>query len=62
MLTFIVVHFPLKSMQRKEANAVSARNVELTYLVVDFQKRLRECSNSLQEAEENARKLSMEVG
>ncbi|URE35468.1 Permease family [Musa troglodytarum] len=47
--------------QRKEANAVSARNVELTQLVVDFQKRLRECSNSLQEAEENARKLSMEV-
>ncbi|XP_065023043.1 nuclear-pore anchor isoform X2 [Musa acuminata AAA Group] len=47
--------------QRKEANAVSARNVELTHLVVDFQKRLRECSNSLQEAEENARKLTMEV-
>ncbi|RRT78389.1 hypothetical protein B296_00010580 [Ensete ventricosum] len=46
--------------QRKEANAVSARNVELTQLVVDFQKRLRECSNSLQETEENARKLSME--
>nr|XP_018673883.1 PREDICTED: nuclear-pore anchor [Musa acuminata subsp. malaccensis] len=47
--------------QRQESNAVSARNVELTHLVVDFQKRLRECSNSLQEAEENARKLTMEV-
>ncbi|XP_042407958.1 nuclear-pore anchor-like [Zingiber officinale] len=47
--------------QRKEANAVSARNVELTQLVVDFQKRLRESSNSVQEAEEIIRKLSMEV-
>ncbi|XP_074591609.1 nuclear-pore anchor-like isoform X2 [Curcuma longa] len=47
--------------QRKEANAVSARNVEFTQLVVDFQKRLRESSNSVQEAEEIIRKLSMEV-
>ncbi|KAG6466993.1 hypothetical protein ZIOFF_075177 [Zingiber officinale] len=49
------------SAKRKEANAVSARNVELTQLVVDFQKRLRESSNSVQEAEEIIRKLSMEV-
>ncbi|XP_074586874.1 nuclear-pore anchor-like isoform X2 [Curcuma longa] len=47
--------------QRNEANVGSARNLELTQLVVDFQKRLRESSNSVQEAEENARKLSMEV-
>lgn len=49
-------------MQRNVANVGSARNLELTQLVVDFQKRLRESSNSVQEAEENARKLSMEVG
>ncbi|XP_073117973.1 nuclear-pore anchor [Elaeis guineensis] len=47
--------------QRKEANAVSARNVELTHLLVDYQKRLRESSDSLQSSEENLRKLSMEV-
>ncbi|XP_042438080.1 nuclear-pore anchor-like [Zingiber officinale] len=47
--------------QRNEANVGSTRNLELTQLVVDFQKRLRESSNSVQEAEENARKLSMEV-
>ncbi|XP_008793820.2 nuclear-pore anchor isoform X1 [Phoenix dactylifera] len=47
--------------QRKEANAVSARNVELTHLLVDYQKRLRESSDSLQASEENLRKLSMEV-
>ncbi|KAG6479091.1 hypothetical protein ZIOFF_062550 [Zingiber officinale] len=46
---------------RNEANVGSTRNLELTQLVVDFQKRLRESSNSVQEAEENARKLSMEV-
>ncbi|KAJ4756884.1 Nuclear-pore anchor [Rhynchospora pubera] len=47
--------------QRKEANAVSARNVELTHLIVDYQKRLRESSDSVQTAEENARKFSMEI-
>ncbi|XP_073010170.1 nuclear-pore anchor isoform X2 [Typha latifolia] len=47
--------------QRKEATAVSARNMELTHLLVDYQKRLRESSESLQASEENSRKLSMEV-
>lgn len=65
ILRFIHI-FPIdltvKSMQRNEANVGSARNLELTQLVVDFQKRLRESSNSVQEAEEHARKLSMEVG
>jgi hypothetical protein len=31
------------------------------HLIVDYQKRLRESSNSVQVAEENARKFSMEV-
>ncbi|KAJ3700618.1 hypothetical protein LUZ61_004323 [Rhynchospora tenuis] len=47
--------------QRKEANAVSARNVELTHIIVDYQKRLRESSDSVQAAEENARKFCMEI-
>ncbi|KAF3329142.1 nuclear-pore anchor isoform X2 [Carex littledalei] len=47
--------------QRKEANAASARNMELMHLIVDYQKRLRDSSDSVQAAEENARKFSMEV-
>ncbi|PKA47867.1 Nuclear-pore anchor [Apostasia shenzhenica] len=47
--------------RRMECNAVSARNMELTHLLVDYQKRLRESSDSLQASEENSRKLSMEV-
>ncbi|KAJ6817739.1 nuclear-pore anchor [Iris pallida] len=47
--------------QRKEANAVSARNVELSHLIVDYQKRLRECSDSLLSSEEKSQKLLMEV-
>ncbi|XP_020091201.1 nuclear-pore anchor isoform X3 [Ananas comosus] len=47
--------------QRKEANAVSGRNVELTQLLVDYQKRLRESSDSQQASEDKLRKLSMEV-
>lgn len=47
--------------QRSETNAVSARNMELTHLLIDYQKRLRESSCSLQASEENSRKLSMEV-
>lgn len=62
MSLFNFLFFFSKYLQRKEANAVSARNVELTQLVVDFQKRLRESSNSVQEAEEIVRKLSIEVG
>ncbi|XP_020683167.1 nuclear-pore anchor [Dendrobium catenatum] len=47
--------------QRVETNGVSARNMELTHLLIDYQKRLRESSASLQASEENSRKLSMEV-
>ncbi|KAJ0986603.1 hypothetical protein J5N97_004959 [Dioscorea zingiberensis] len=48
-------------LQRQEANAVSARNVELTHLLVEYQKRVRESSDALNAVEENSRKLSMEV-
>lgn len=47
--------------QRKEANSVSLRNAELMHLIVDYEKRLRESSDSMQALEENSRKLSMEV-
>ncbi|EMS63301.1 Nuclear-pore anchor [Triticum urartu] len=47
--------------QRKEANSVSLRNAELMHLVVDYEKRLRESSDSMQALEESSRKLSMEV-
>ncbi|KAL6912153.1 hypothetical protein ACP4OV_000958 [Aristida adscensionis] len=47
--------------QRKEANSVSLRNAELMHLIVDYERRLREDSDSKQALEENSRKLSMEV-
>uniref|UniRef100_A0ACD5Z3M5 Uncharacterized protein n=1 Tax=Avena sativa TaxID=4498 RepID=A0ACD5Z3M5_AVESA len=47
--------------QRKEANSVSLRNAELMHLVVDYEKRIRESSDSMQVLEESSRKLSMEV-
>ncbi|XP_051192619.1 nuclear-pore anchor isoform X1 [Lolium perenne] len=47
--------------QRKEANSVSLRNAELMHLVVDYEKRLRESTDSMQALEENSRKLLMEV-
>ncbi|KAK1303865.1 Nuclear-pore anchor [Acorus calamus] len=47
--------------QRDEANGIRARNVEFTQLIIDYQRRLRESSDSLQASEENVRKLSMEV-
>jgi nucleoprotein TPR len=47
--------------QRKEANSVSLRNAELMHLIIDYEKRLREDSDSKQALEENSRKLSMEV-
>lgn len=47
--------------QRKEANSISLRNAELMHLVVDYEKRLRESSDSMKALEENSRKLSMEV-
>ncbi|XP_062222059.1 nuclear-pore anchor-like isoform X3 [Phragmites australis] len=47
--------------QRKEANSVSLRNAELMHLIVDYERRLREDSDSKQTLEENSRQLSMEV-
>ncbi|CAK9179681.1 unnamed protein product [Ilex paraguariensis] len=47
--------------QRDETNAVIARNVEFSQLVVDYQQKLRGGSDSLQAAEELSRKLTMEV-
>lgn len=39
-----------------------ARNVEFSQLIVDYQRRVRESSESLLTAEELSRKLTMEVG
>uniref|UniRef100_A0A0E0CRB2 Uncharacterized protein n=1 Tax=Oryza meridionalis TaxID=40149 RepID=A0A0E0CRB2_9ORYZ len=47
--------------QRKEANSISLRNAELMHLVVDYEKRLRENSESMKAVEENSRKLLMEM-
>jgi nucleoprotein TPR len=47
--------------QRKEVNSVLLRNAELMHLITDYEKRLREDSDSKQTLEENSRKLSMEV-
>ncbi|XP_048326058.2 nuclear-pore anchor isoform X2 [Ziziphus jujuba] len=47
--------------QRKETNGVLARNVEFSQLIVDYQRKLRESSESLHAAEEVSRKLTMEV-
>ncbi|OMO68924.1 Tetratricopeptide, MLP1/MLP2-like protein, partial [Corchorus capsularis] len=47
--------------QRNENNGVLARNVEFSQLIVDYQKKLRESSESLLAAEEHSRKLTMEV-
>lgn len=47
--------------QKVEVNGVLARNVEFSQLVVDYQRKLRETSESLNAAEELSRKLTMEV-
>ncbi|CAK9308499.1 unnamed protein product [Citrullus colocynthis] len=47
--------------QRVEMNGVLARNVEFSQLIVDYQRKLREVSESLHSADENSRKLSIEV-
>ncbi|CAN6274484.1 unnamed protein product [Urochloa humidicola] len=47
--------------QRKETNSISLRNAELMRLIVDYERRLREDSDSKQVLEENLRKLLMEV-
>ncbi|KAK2974228.1 hypothetical protein RJ640_016714 [Escallonia rubra] len=47
--------------QRDETNGVIARNVEFSQLIIDYQRKLREGSESVQAAEELSRKLTMEV-
>uniref|UniRef100_A0A5B6ZUV8 Putative nuclear-pore anchor isoform X1 n=1 Tax=Davidia involucrata TaxID=16924 RepID=A0A5B6ZUV8_DAVIN len=47
--------------QREETNGVIARNVEFSQLIVDYQRKLREGSESFHAAEELSRKLRMEV-
>ncbi|KAL5568783.1 hypothetical protein UlMin_025358 [Ulmus minor] len=47
--------------QRTEMNGVLARNVEFSQLVIDYQRKLRENSESVHAAEELSRKLNMDV-
>ncbi|KAJ0552350.1 nuclear-pore anchor isoform X1 [Helianthus annuus] len=47
--------------QREEMNGVIARNVEFSQLIVDYQRKIREASESLHIAEDLSRKLNMEV-
>ncbi|XP_022969371.1 nuclear-pore anchor isoform X2 [Cucurbita maxima] len=47
--------------QRVEMNGVLARNVEFSQLLVDYQGKLRKVSESLHSADEQSRKLSIEV-
>ncbi|XP_031477595.1 nuclear-pore anchor isoform X2 [Nymphaea colorata] len=46
---------------RKEVTAMQSRNVELSQLIIDHQRRLRESSQSVQSSEELSRKMSMQV-
>ncbi|KAK4484958.1 hypothetical protein RD792_007563 [Penstemon davidsonii] len=47
--------------QREEFNGVISRNVEFSQLIVDYQKKLRESSESVNASDERSRKLTMEV-
>ncbi|PIA37605.1 hypothetical protein AQUCO_03000279v1 [Aquilegia coerulea] len=47
--------------QRDEMNGVLARNVEFSQLVVDYQRKVRENSDSLHAAEDLSRKLTVEA-
>ncbi|XP_062093054.1 nuclear-pore anchor [Humulus lupulus] len=47
--------------QRTESNGILARNVEFSQLIIDYQRKLRENSESVNAAEELSRKLNMEV-
>ncbi|CAI9773199.1 unnamed protein product [Fraxinus pennsylvanica] len=47
--------------QRDEHNGVIARNIEFSQLIIDYQRKLRESSESLNTNEELSRKLTMEV-
>ncbi|KAI3730620.1 hypothetical protein L1987_61792 [Smallanthus sonchifolius] len=47
--------------QREEMNGVIARNVEFSQLIIDYQRKIREASESLHIAEDLSHKLNMEV-
>nr|XP_027063206.1 nuclear-pore anchor [Coffea arabica] len=47
--------------QRDEYNGLLARNVEFSQLIIDYQRKLRDSSDSQRAAEELSRKLTMEV-
>lgn len=47
--------------QRIESNGILARNVEFSQIIVDYQRKLRESSDSSHAAEELSRKMTMEV-
>ncbi|XP_074307607.1 nuclear-pore anchor [Silene latifolia] len=47
--------------QRDESNKILVRNIEFSQLIVDYQKKLRESSESVHTAEELSRKLNMEI-
>ncbi|CAA3028939.1 nuclear-pore anchor [Olea europaea subsp. europaea] len=47
--------------QRDEHNGVIARNIEFSQLIIDYQRKVRESSESLNTTEELSRKLTMEV-
>ncbi|KAF5728140.1 hypothetical protein HS088_TW21G00283 [Tripterygium wilfordii] len=47
--------------QRNEMNAVLSRNVEFSQLIVDYQRKVRENSESSHASEELSRKLTMEL-
>ncbi|CAL0326353.1 unnamed protein product [Lupinus luteus] len=47
--------------QKAEVNGVLARNLEFSQLIVDYQQKLRESSESLSATEERCRKHSMEL-
>ncbi|KAF3448815.1 hypothetical protein FNV43_RR09528 [Rhamnella rubrinervis] len=47
--------------QKNETNGILARNVEFSQLIIDYQRKVRESSESLHAAEEVSRKLTMQV-
>ncbi|KAL9236694.1 hypothetical protein vseg_011330 [Gypsophila vaccaria] len=47
--------------QREESNGILVRNIEFSQIIVDYQKKLRESSESANAAEELSRKLNMEL-
>ncbi|CAI9087966.1 OLC1v1022182C1 [Oldenlandia corymbosa var. corymbosa] len=47
--------------QRDQQNTLIARNVEFTQLIIDYQRKVRESSDSVKSAEELSRTLTMEI-